>query len=117
MNLLLDLSQMNYAEKISDFGDKIAFGGMMLGIGMLAVFAVLCSLWGALIIFKICFYDLPSKKISEPAPKEDIQKTIVPIEAPVSGDEEIIAVLAAAIAMAESESSGVKFRVVSFNRK
>lgn len=31
-------------------------------------------------------------------------------------DEEIVAVIAAAIAMAESESSGLKFRVVSFRR-
>jgi hypothetical protein len=31
-------------------------------------------------------------------------------------DEEIVAVIAAAIAMAESESNGLKFRVVSFRR-
>ena len=33
-----------------------------------------------------------------------------------NNDEEIIAVIAAAIAMAESESEGLKFRVVSFRR-
>ncbi len=33
-----------------------------------------------------------------------------------STSEEIIAVIAAAIAMAESESNGLKFRVVSFRR-
>ena len=31
-------------------------------------------------------------------------------------DEEIVAVIAAAIAMAESESNGLKFKVVSFRR-
>ena len=31
-------------------------------------------------------------------------------------DEEIVAVIAAAIAMAESKSNGLKFRVVSFRR-
>ena len=31
-------------------------------------------------------------------------------------DKEIIAVIAAAIAMAESDNSGMKFRVVSFKR-
>ncbi len=31
-------------------------------------------------------------------------------------DEEIVAVIAAAVAMAESESNGLKFRVVSFRR-
>ena len=34
----------------------------------------------------------------------------------VAADEEIVAVIAAAIAMAESESNGLKFRVVSFRR-
>jgi Na+-transporting methylmalonyl-CoA/oxaloacetate decarboxylase gamma subunit len=33
-----------------------------------------------------------------------------------NADEEIIAVIAAAIAMAESESNGLKFKVVSFRR-
>ena len=33
-----------------------------------------------------------------------------------NNDEEIIAVIAAAIAMAESESDGLKFKVVSFRR-
>ncbi len=33
-----------------------------------------------------------------------------------NNDEEIIAVIAAAIAMAESESNGLKFKVVSFRR-
>ena len=34
-----------------------------------------------------------------------------------SNDEEIIAGIAAAIAMAESENQGTKFKVVSFRRK
>ena len=33
-----------------------------------------------------------------------------------TADEEIVAVIAAAIAMAESENSGLKFKVVSFRR-
>jgi Na+-transporting methylmalonyl-CoA/oxaloacetate decarboxylase gamma subunit len=37
-------------------------------------------------------------------------------EATESANEEIIAVIAAAIAMAESENNGLKFRVVSFRR-
>ena len=34
-----------------------------------------------------------------------------------SNDDEVIAVIAAAIAAAESECTGAKFRVVSFRRK
>ena len=43
-------------------------------------------------------------------------ETNVISEAAESTDEEIIAVIAAAIAMAESENNGLKFRVVSFRR-
>ena len=46
---------------------------------------------------------------SEPAPE--------PVVATTNTDEEIVAVITAAIAMAESESGGIKFRVVSFKRR
>ncbi len=114
MNVLLAVT--DYTKPIEAFGDKLGFGGMMLGIGMLAVFSVLCILWGALVIFKIIFYDLPNKKKSAPAPVAPAP--VVAAEIPASNeDEEIVAVIAAAIAMAESESAGAKFRVVSFKRK
>ena len=122
MNVLLKVTSEHYSQKIIEelgFMDTLGFGAMMLGIGMLAIFAVLCLLWGALVLFKIAFYDVPTKKkaandvpVAAPAP------VIVPA-APVASheDEELIAVLAAAIAMAESECLGAKFRVVSFKRK
>lgn len=118
MNVLLDLESMDFSKEILEIGDKFAFGGMMLGIGMLAVFAVLCILWGALVLFKIAFYDLPAKKKAEEAPIAPTPATPVVMPAPVANeDEELIAVFAAAIAMAESECQGAKFRVVSFRRK
>ena len=122
MNGLLAITPDLYSQKIinvAGFMETLGFGGMMLGIGMLAIFAVLCLLWGALVIFKIAFYDIPNKKKATPKMPE----APVEIEAPVvadptpSADEELIAVFAAAIAMAESESCGAKFRVVSFKRK
>ena len=73
MNVLLAITPEQYADKIiktAGFFETLGFGGMMLGIGMLAVFAVLCTLWGALILFKIGFYDLPSKKKAEKAAGE-----------------------------------------------
>lgn len=109
---------VNFADfEISQLGDALIYGGTMLLIGMATVFAVLCLLWGCLTVFKIVFHDLLEKRahseaneISEPAPV---------VSAPVtsSADEEIVAVIAAAIAMAESESGDLKFKVVSFNRK
>ena len=113
----------DFSKAIIDFGnfdfsqlkDALLFGGAMLLIGMATVFSVLCLLWLCLTLFKICFHDIPAKR-SERA----VDNTVVaaPVATAVStNDDEIIAVIAAAIAMAESESSGIKFRVVSFRRK
>jgi sodium pump decarboxylase gamma subunit len=113
----------NYAEAIvkygegfhvSQLGNAALFGGAMVLIGMATIFAVLCLLWGCLAIFKLVFHDLPAKRaekvVAEAAPTVVVEQT-------TSNDDEIIAVIAAAIAMAESEASGTKFRVVSFKRK
>ena len=122
MNILLAITPDQYTQKIIDtagFGETLGFGATMLGIGMLAVFSVLCILWGALVLFKIAFYDLPERKKAAAKPQaEPAAAASVISAAPVQNDEEeLIAVLAAAIAMAESESLGAKFRVVSFKRK
>ncbi len=114
----------NTTEKIVDFGnfeisqlgDAAALGGTMVLIGMLTVFAVLCMLWGCLVLFKIFFHDLPEKKSSN-ATEPVITENISAKQAVSSAEDEIVAVVAAAIAMAESESGDTKFRVVSFKRK
>ena len=99
---------------ISQLGEAALFGGAVLLIGMATIFSVLVVIWLSLMLFKIVFHDLPEKKAA-PAPAA----TAVAEEAEVvaNDDSEIVAVIAAAIAMAESESSGVKFKVVSFKRK
>ena len=113
----------DFTQKIVDFqnfefsqlGEALGFGGLMLLIGMATVFAVLLTIWVCLTLFKIGFHDLPEKKAAAaaaaPAP------VIAEEPVTVSDDGEIIAAIAAAIAMAESESSGTKFKVVSFRRK
>ena len=122
MNVLLAITPEQYSQKIIEnagFTETLGFGAMILGIGMLAVFAVLCLLWGALVLFKIAFYDLPAKKKTA-AETSEAPAPVAPVvlTAPtVDEDEELIAVLAAAIAMAESENLGAKFKVVSFRRK
>lgn len=99
---------------IADLGRAAVFGGAILLIGMATIFAVLCIIWLCLILFKVVFHDLAVKKSS--APKSEAQAPVEP-QVVATDDNEIIAVIAAAIAMAESESTGAKFRVVSFKRK
>ena len=117
MNFLLDVNNIDITKKIDNLGDKFFYGGRMLLIGIMTVFAVLVLLWIALIGFKFFFHDLPrgekktkSVKVEQPAPVQ-----YAPV---VSGNDEIVAVIAAAIAMAENDCGGnTKFRVVSFKRK
>lgn len=70
-------------------------------------------------ILAICFYIFKNKNAGTTESKIDAEDLEATNEASYSGannDEEIIAVIAAAIAMAESESDGLKFKVVSFRR-
>ena len=121
MNFLLSVTQSDYADKIINtkgFTETLGFGATMLLIGMATVFSVLCILWICLIGFKIGFHDLPEKRKNEAkAIAEAPMPVVEAAPAVVSDDGEIIAAIAAAIAMAESENSGIKFRVVSFKRK
>ncbi len=113
----------NYSEAIvkygsefefSQLGQAALFGGAMVLIGMATIFSVLCLLWGCLSLFKLVFHDLPAKKAAKAVV---VDETPVAVVENTTSDDEIIAVIAAAIAMAESEDSGSKFRVVSFKRK
>lgn len=110
-SVLVDIINLDFSQ-----ADKaLAFGGAMVLIGMLTVFAVLCIIWLCLSLFKIFFHDLPEKrKGSSDAPRSSAAVSSAPV---TSSSDEIVAVIAAAIAMAESESNGLKFRVVSFKRK
>lgn len=101
---------------ISQLGDALIFGGAMLLIGMAAVFSVLILLWICLAIFKLCFHDILANRTNvqkaAPAPVSAVKESV-----PSPSECEIVAVISAAIAMAESESNGIKFKVVSFKRK
>ena len=114
-NLLIAIDEVNTAEKLESFFDKLSYGGTMLLIGMLTVFAVLIVIMISLFAFKYFFHDMakkntPKKVVEAPAMQE-------PVYVAPNQDGEIIAAIAAAIAMAESESDGIKFRVVSFKRR
>ena len=101
---------------ISQLGDALIFGGAILLIGMLAIFAVLTLLWLCLIVFKILMHSTAKGKDKAVELSSTPETVIAPV-VKASAESEIVAVIAAAIAMAESESDGIKFRVVSFKRK
>lgn len=111
MSFLLEIQ----LDKPLGFLDALTYGGQTVLLGMATVFAVLTIIWLALVLFKLFLYDIPLKKAAEsPASADSVSS------APISADtdeDEIVAVIAAAIAAAESESNGVKFKVVSFRRK
>ena len=103
--------------ELSQLGQAAGFGGAMVLIGMATIFAVLCLLLGCLVLFKMFFHDLPEKRKAAQAvqPTDEAAETDTS-DATESNEDEIIAVIAAAIAMAESESNGKSFKVVSFKR-
>ena len=101
---------------ISQLGDAFLFGGSILLIGLGAVFSVLCILWLFLTVFKLVFHDLPKKRASKNKVTPIVHIPEKTDEAKTEDYGEILAVIAAAVAMAESDDSGTKFRVVSFKR-
>ena len=115
MNLLISIDEVNKTAPLSSFADKLSYGGTMLLIGMLTVFAVLTLIMLSLYAFKFFFHDLAQKKKATPKVVQVVEAA--PVTVSKSNDEEIVAAIAAAIAMAESESDGIKFRVVSFKRR
>lgn len=108
MNFMLEVT--DYTQPVSDIMDRLTFGGLMLLIGIFIVFSVLILIFGCLMLFKFAF-----AKKGEARPQKD--EVPAPVFEAAADDGEIIAAIAAAIAMAESESSGLKFRVVLFRRK
>lgn len=120
MNAVLAVTKADYAQKIIKtlgFSDTLGFGLEMLLLGIGTVFSVLILLWGCLTLFKVFFHDLPAKKKAAAVAESAAESAPETVSEAESDDGEIIAVIAAAVAMAESESNGLKFRVVSFKRK
>ena len=119
MNFLLSIAKEDYGTAIIEtkgFAETLGFGGQIVLIGMATVFAVLVIIMLALYAFKVVFHDIPAKKAS-PNVEADEAIEAAPVQTAATDDYEIIAVIAAAIAAAESESNGVKFRVVSFKKR
>lgn len=110
----MNFLEIDYTKPITDIGERLSFGGEMLLLGMGTIFAVLIIIMLALSLFKFFIVKESSntKTVSSPFVNEPL-----PVACSNTNEDEIIAVIAAAIAMAESEANGAKFRVVSFRRK
>ena len=105
--------------------DAFKEAGQMTLMGMLMVFAVLGILWGVLSIFKLVFAGktvkaaAPAAKAVKPAPAKVEEKAEVADQN--ASNDELIAVLTAAVAAYMAEENGGEastdgFRVVSFRR-
>ena len=108
-------AEIDKALPIKGVGNILSYGAGRLLIGMGIVFGVLIVLWLSLELLRLVCYDLPNKKkasASAPAPIPAAPAVIA------SEDDEIAAVIAAAIAAAQAEcgNSSCKFRAVSFKR-
>ena len=115
MRMLASMTDVDIQNPINGVGNILSYGGQMMLIGMLTVFASLTIIWIALTVFKYVFERINNKDIGTKQPDNaDITQSVQPQTAQ---DAELVAVIAAAIAAAESESNGTKFRVVSFRRK
>ena len=115
INLLIAIDEVNTSEALGSFADKLSYGGTMFLIGMLTIFAVLIVIMFSLFAFKYFFHDMAKKNSTQKAPVAPVVQE--PVYVAPAQDGEIVAAIAAAIAMAESESGGIKFRVVSFKRR
>lgn len=101
---------------ISQIGTALGFGLTVLLIGIVTVFAVLSLLWLFIYLFRLCFHNLLAKRSAKKTAAAPVNYVESAKDEPNTDEGEIIAVIAAAIAMAESECEGTRFRVVSFKR-
>ena len=99
------LLEVDVNQPIPDMGEKLAYGSKMLLVGMGIVFAVIISLFICLLIFKFACQKLTQGSATQYKPSADEgAPTAVSAPAPQAAqDEEIVAVIAAAIAAASSE--------------
>ena len=112
MNNFMLAMDVDVTKPVDGFVNKLLYGGQMLLIGMITVFIVLGIIWLALTAFKAVFAKAEKKSESAPA-----VAAMPVIENTAIKDGEVIAAIAAVLALAESESGGTKFRVVSFKKR
>ncbi len=114
------LLEVQVNQPIEGVAEKLAYGGKMMIVGMGVIFSVLILLWFALALFNLVFSRVSKEAKPAPAPKQEAAPIVesAPVPSVASNEQdEIIAVIAAAIAAVSAENPSAKFRVVSFKRK
>ncbi len=107
--------------------ERWGYAGQMTLLGMVMIFAVLSILWIILSLFKVVFAkgeSTPKKKaekVEQTAKHAEPAPVVVPTPVVQHTDEELVAILTAAVAAyieseGQSESYAGGFRVVSFRR-
>lgn len=92
-------------------GEALATGGQTTVIGLSIVFAVLIILMIVLMLFKVIFYRKPKEQKTETPVTEPVQTAAEP----EADDEELIAVLTAAVA-ASLNTSTYNLKIKSYRR-
>ncbi|MBR2931049.1 MAG: OadG family protein [Clostridia bacterium] len=95
----------------TEYSEVMLLGFQVFLIGIATVFSVLILIWGILSLFKL-FFGTKAPKENKPVISEVSSAVTVS-----SAQDEIVAAIAAAIAFAEEEAPGMKFRVVSFKKR
>lgn len=112
----MNLSQALITGENLSLGEALSMGGLVTGLGLLIVFAVLIILMLVLCLFKVIFYKDPNKNAKpEITPVAEEKAETVPVQAQTADDEELIAVLTAAVA-ASLNTSTYNLRIKSYRR-
>ena len=105
---------------LMNFGERAAYAGRMLLIGMGTIFLSLALLWGVLEIFRRLVVRTPEeKKADEPSAPAAAPVPVAPPVAQTASDDALIAAITAAVAATLAEENGgtvPAFRVVSFQK-
>ncbi|MBQ2273343.1 MAG: OadG family protein [Clostridia bacterium] len=110
----------SYAVEIpEDLSGKLGYGLGVAAIGLLIVFAVLAVIMLIISLFRLVFGRPRKKKLIPVSESEELIPAPAPVVAPVAttNQEELIAVLAAAVAAYEGcDVASSRYRIRSFRR-
>ena len=99
-----------------ELSDALSAGGVVTLMGVGIVFSVLVVLMIVLMLFKVIFYKNDSKKQTAATEvKQEVKQEVVSEVKPVASDDELIAVLTAAIA-ASLNTSTYNLKIKSYRR-
>lgn len=98
-----------------NFGERAAYFGKMILIGMGTIFVALTLLWGVLVLFRLCVEAVQKRK----KPTGQMPAPVAPAAEPAEDQGAVVAAITAAISATLAEENGGQvpaFRVVSFRK-